>query len=41
MTRIIRIFLIESIYLHREKDIIPIGAIYVTETGTSGCRLYR
>ncbi len=41
MTRIIRIFLIESIYLHREKDTIPISAIYVTKTGSSGYGLCR
>ena len=41
MTRIIRIILIEGIYLHSEKDSIPISVIYVTKTGTSGYRLCR
>lgn len=41
MTRIIRIILIEVIYLHCEKDIIPISVVYVTKTRASGYRLYR
>lgn len=41
MTQIIRIILIEGLYLYREKDTIPIGVVYVAKTGTSGDRLYR
>lgn len=41
MTRIIKIILIEDLYLHCEKDNIPIGVVYVAKTGTSGCRLCR
>jgi len=41
MTRIIRISLIESISLHREKNIIPINVDYVAKTGASGYRLCR
>ena len=40
MTTIIKIFLIDSIYLRREKNNIPINAIYVSKTNSSGCRLY-
>lgn len=41
MTRIIRIIMIVVLYLHCEKNCIPISAIYVTKTGTSGDRLCR
>jgi hypothetical protein len=41
MTGIIRIILIEDIYLHREKDIITVSVVHVTKTGTSGYRLRR
>ncbi len=41
MTRIIRIILIEDIYLQSEKDIIPISVVHVTKTGASGSRLRR
>jgi len=39
MTRIIRIILIEGLYLHSEKDIISNGVVYVAKTGASGYRL--
>ncbi len=39
MTTIIRINLIEALYLQREKDNIPFGAIHFSKTGTSGDRL--
>ena len=41
MTKIIRLILIEGLYLHREKDVIPVSVVYVTKTGTSGHRLRR
>jgi len=41
MTRIIKRVKIEHLYLHCEKDIIPISVDNVTKTGTSGCRLCR
>ncbi len=41
MTGIIKIILIEDLYLHREKDNIPISVVHVTKTGTSGYRLCR
>lgn len=41
MTRIIRIILIEDIYLQSEKDVIPISVVYVAKTGASGYRLRR
>jgi hypothetical protein len=41
MTRIIRIILIEDIYLHREKDIITVSVVHVAKTGASGYRLCR
>ncbi len=41
MTRIIKIILIDNLYLHREKDNIPNSVVYVAETGTSGCGLCR
>jgi len=41
MTKIIKIILIEGLYLHSEKNIIPISVVYVTKTRTSGYRLYR
>ena len=41
MTKIIRLILIEGLYLHREKDSIPISVVYVAKTGTSGYRLRR
>lgn len=39
MTQIIRIILIEGLYLHREKDCIPDSVVHVVKTGTSGCGL--
>lgn len=33
--------LIDDLYLHREKDNIPISVIYVTKTSASGYRLRR
>ena len=41
MTRIIRLFLNGVLYLHGEKNIIPISVDYVTKTGASGCGLCR
>ena len=41
MTEIIEINLREVLYLHCEKIIIPIGAIHVTKTDTSGYRICR
>lgn len=40
MTTIIKIFLIEDLYLHCEKNYIPISALYGIKTGTSGHRVY-
>ncbi len=39
MTGIIKIILILDLYLHCEKDNIPISVVHVTEAGTSGYRL--
>lgn len=39
MTGIIKIILIEDLYLHCEKYILSIGFVYVAKTGTSGYRL--
>lgn len=36
MTIIIRIILIQAIYLYREKDSIPFSIIYSSQTGASG-----
>jgi hypothetical protein len=41
MTKIIKIILIEELYLRCEKDIIPISVVYVTKTSVPGYRLYR
>ena len=41
MTGIIKIILIDDLYLHREKDNIPISVVHVTEAGTSVYRLCR
>jgi len=41
MTGIIKIILIDTLYLHCEKNSIPISDIYVTKTGDSGYRLRR
>ena len=41
MTQIIKIILIDNLYLHREKDNIPISVVYVAKTGASGYRLCR
>jgi hypothetical protein len=41
MTGIIKIILIDTLYLHREKDIIPVSVVHVAKTGTSGYRLCR
>jgi hypothetical protein len=41
MTRIIRINLIEGLYLQREKDTIPISVVYVAKAGASGYGLCR
>ena len=41
MTGIIKIILIDNLYLHREKDNIPNSVVHVAETGTSGCGLCR
>lgn len=40
MTTIIRIILIEELYLQCEKNNIPFSTLYVTKTGTSRYRLY-
>ncbi len=39
MTGIIKIILIEVLYLCREKCFIPFSVVYVTKTGASGHRL--
>lgn len=36
MIRIIRMILIDDLYLHREKDSIPNSVVHVAKTGTSG-----
>jgi hypothetical protein len=41
MTKIIKIILIEELYLHCEKNTIPISVVHVTKTGVSGYRLHR
>lgn len=41
MTRIIRMILIDVLYLHREKDNITISVVYVAKTGASGYRIRR
>jgi len=41
MTRIIRIVLIEGLYLHCEKNNIPFSVVHGTKTGTSGYKLRR
>ena len=40
MTTIIKIILIEELYLQCEKNNIPFSTLYVTKTGTSRYRLY-
>lgn len=41
MTGIIKIILIDTLYLHREKDNISISVVHVAKTGASGYRLCR
>lgn len=41
MTKIIRLILIEGLYLHCEKDTIPFSVVHAAKTGTSGYRLRR
>lgn len=41
MTGIIKIILIDTLYLHREKDNISISVVHVAKTGASGSGLCR